>query len=375
MNVTVIGGGGIGCAAAADISLLEGMNVTLLTSRPEKFSSTIEIEDWERETEFTSNPITVTSDVESAISCADVVLCTIPSDVREPYIENMSAYLREGTFLGFIPGTGGVEFMCRELSAKGVIIFGMGRVPVNCKAIEYGKIYKCKTRKAEITFSAVNTSYNDEVKELLQLLFGVPCRAMHNYMEIAFVPGNPILHTSRLMTLFKDFREGVVYDEIPFFYLKWDDESSERLLACDEDLQNICKAYSELDLSGIRFNKEHYESEDAKALTAKLRSINSFKEVTMPMLKVEGGYIPNMNSRYFTEDFPYGVVNLKGFGVIADVSTPALDELLHWYQGLVGKEYFKENNELGKDIHLTSAPQKYGYTSKKELIDLYSGRE
>lgn len=375
MNVTIIGGGGIGSAAAADISLLDGMVVTLLTSKPEKFSGILTIEDWERETEFKSNPINITSDVKNAISAADVILCTVPSDARESYIKKMAPYLKKDVFLGFIPGCGGVEFMCGELNDKGAIVFGISRVQVNCKAIEYGKKYKCKSRKKELTYSAVNTIHNSKVGELLERLFNVPCKELHNYMEVAFVPGNPILHTSRMMTLFKDYKEGVFYNKIPLFYYEWEDESSRRLLACDEDLQTICRAYSALDLSGIRFNKEHYESENIATLTEKLRSIKTFQEVKMPMIQTEEGYIPDLNSRYFTEDFPYGVVNLKGFGLIAGVPTPNLDELLFWYQRLANKEYFTESGGLGRDIECSSAPQKYGYTTMDELVSLYHSSE
>ena len=51
----------------------------------------------------------------------------------------------------------------------------------------------------------------------------------------------------------------------------------------------------------------YYESTDAPSLTSKLRSIQAFKGILSPMQPVEGGYIPDFASRYFTEDFPYGL--------------------------------------------------------------------
>jgi len=371
MKVTVIGGGGIGGVMTADFSLLEGVEVILLSGRSEKFKDVIRVVDMERCIEFDSNPITVTSDHKIAIRDADMILCTVPADAREECIEKISPFLKSGSYLGFVPGCGGSEFMCRELIDKGVIIFGIQRTPYNSLPIDYGKTYRCKARKRELYFSAVVTNHNPMIGDVLESLFNVPCIAMNNFMEIAFVPANAILHTSRVLTLFKDYKEGVFYDRIPFLYLEWENESSERLLACDEDLQEICREYNAIDLSGIRFIKEHYESNSAEELTAKLQSIPPFKTTVPPMLKTENGYIPNLNARYFTEDFPFGVVNLKGFASIAKVPTPALDELLYWFQSLSGKEYFTETGELGKDINNSSVPQKYGFATVNNIIKFY----
>lgn len=52
---------------------------------------------------------------------------------------------------------------------------------------------------------------------------------------------------------------------------------------------------------------DYYGSHDAKSLAAKLSSIKGFKGITSPMLQTPEGWIPNFHSRYFTEDFPYGL--------------------------------------------------------------------
>ena len=91
----------------------------------------------------------------------------------------------------------------------------------------------------------------------------------------------------------------------------------------------------------------------------------------IPMVKVENGYIPDFENRFFSEDFPYGVALLKGFAIIADVPTPALDKLLYWYQAIANKEYFTKDNQLGKDISETSAPQKFGFSNADEIIKFY----
>ena len=65
-------------------------------------------------------------------------------------------------------------------------------------------------------------------------------------------PSNPILYTARLKTLFGDWHVGIVYKSVPLFYEKWDDASSELLLACDEEVQDICKALAEFELQHVK---------------------------------------------------------------------------------------------------------------------------
>jgi hypothetical protein len=75
---------------------------------------------------------------------------------------------------------------------------------------------------------------------------------------------------------------------------------------------------------------DYYESTDAVSLTNKLKSIQAFKGLKSPMKKVDGGYIPDFGSRYFTEDFPYGLHIVQSQARQHGVSTPMIDEILLW---------------------------------------------
>ena len=79
---------------------------------------------------------------------------------------------------------------------------------------------------------------------------------------------------------------------------------------------------------------DYYESTDAVSLTNKLQSIQAFKGLKSPMKKVEGGYIPDFGSRYFTEDFPYGLQIIKEQAKQHSVSTPIIDKILNWGMSL-----------------------------------------
>jgi hypothetical protein len=46
------------------------------------------------------------------------------------------------------------------------------------------------------------------------------------------------------------------------------------------------------------------------------------------------GLIPDLHSRYFTADFPYGLTVIRQIAEIAGVDTPYINRLLDWYDGI-----------------------------------------
>ncbi len=142
-------------------------------------------------------------------------------------------------------------------------------------------------------------------------LWGIPCTSLPNYLSVTLTPSDPILHTTRLCTMFNDYETGKIYDRIPLFYGEWSNDSSKLLLDCDSELQSMIKLLDILDLHNVRSLKQHYESETVEEMTNKLRSIKSLHNLPSPMKKVENGWIPDFNSRYFTADFPYGLAIIE----------------------------------------------------------------
>ena len=44
--------------------------------------------------------------------------------------------------------------------------------------------------------------------------------------------------------------------------------------------------------------------------------------------------IPDLHSRYFTADFPYGLSVIQQIGKLAGVPLPNIDSLMDWYDGI-----------------------------------------
>lgn len=79
------------------------------------------------------------------------------------------------------------------------------------------------------------------------------CEPLPDYLNLTLTPSNPILHTTRLMTLFKDYVPGkIVYSSVPLFYEEWSDETTELLFKCDAEVQGLCHELKVFDLSEVK---------------------------------------------------------------------------------------------------------------------------
>lgn len=56
------------------------------------------------------------------------------------------------------------------------------------------------------------------------------------------------------------------------------------------------------------------------------------------MKEVENGWMPDFSSRYFTEDFPYGLKIIKDLAEKEGIATPCINEVYEWGQRMLSKE-------------------------------------
>ena len=119
-----------------------------------------------------------------------------------------------------------------------------------------------------------------------------------------------------------------------------DHETARRMQHDLQRVQEMNKAFVPLDTVTVMDTVlDYYDSTDALSLTRKLRSIEAFKGIKAPMQKVEGGYVPDFHSRYFTEDFPYGLAIIRQLCRDHHISTPVIDKVFQW-----GQQYIPNND-------------------------------
>lgn len=342
MNVTIVGAGNIGLQFASHCA--QANNVTVFTRK--KISSDIEIVDENNDIVLIGHGVHSSDNPDCCFKDADLVFVTYPAFMMKSISETIFPYARSGMTICLVPGTGGGEYPFRKYISKGVTVFGIQRVPSVARVVEEGKKVKCVGYRSVMHVSSMPNERASYCVKIIEDIFGIETQVLPNYLNIALTPSNPLLHTSRLYNLFRNYDSKAHYANIPLFYEDWNDETSELLLAMDDELQQICKKIP-LDLSCVKSLKEHYESNDYKALTKKITSIKGFKNILTPMAHDEDGYIPDLNSRYFTADFNYGLSIISQVAGLTDTPHPNIDMVFNWYERLKTKSDMFDLKEYG----------------------------
>lgn len=358
MNITIVGAGNIGTQFAVHCAE-KGHKVTLFGSKPEKINKKLTIINENDEVIHTGIIEKSTNVVAEAFINVDLIFVIMPATLMKKNAALIEPYVKTGMKICIVPGTGGGECAFKGCIEKGATVFGVQRVPSVARLVEYGKIVRAVGYRNEMFVAALPHKETEECCKLIESIIGIKTSPLSNYLNITLTPSNPILHTTRLKNLYSDYHEGVVYKNVPLFYEDWNDETSELLFKCDDEVQEICRALTRFDLSEVKSLRIHYESPTVEAMTKKISSITGFKGLTSPTIKVDGGYIPDFDSRYFTADFSYGLAILVQIAEFVGIDVPNMKKTLEWYYGLVGKR---------DEYQFTD----YGITSLQDFIDFYS---
>ncbi|MBR2674196.1 MAG: NAD/NADP octopine/nopaline dehydrogenase family protein [Mogibacterium sp.] len=409
MKITVVGGGNIGTQFAVH-SAEKGHDVIMFTSSPEHFSHHLSIVDREGRLIHEGDICKATNNPKEAFRDADMIMITMPPTMMIPLAEIIYDNTDAHTMIGFVPGNGGFELVFKECIERGNILFGIDRVPAIARLTERGKTVSCSGYKKNLYIGALPTEHTETCAALIESIYDINCVRLPGFMALTLTPSNPILHTARLKTIFKDYAPGKTYDSLPLFYEEWNDESSELLLACDDEIQAICRALPDFGLEYVVSEREFYQANTPEELTRAISTEESLLGLTTPSVhadaavKGRGLYghlsgrtqsspridehmkrrnrwrdkreekehrqsegsavlnqtalIPDLHSRYFVADFPYGLTVIYQIGKIAGVDMPNIEGLLDWYE-----EIAVINDQL-----LLSD---YGITNMEELRAFY----
>ena len=334
MVITVIGGGNIGTLMAGEFAA-RGHEVRMYTSDAPAWSGDIDVYGPEGDLPLmTGHLALVTDDLEKAVSGADWVWVTHPTSRFQPLSKRLVPLITAGQRLAVVPGAD-AEFYFGACVEKGAELLGLQRVHSIARLRERGRSVYMLGRKPSIQLASIPADAATRRAEEVSGLFDLPVEILPNYLVETLTPSNPILHTTRIASMFAGWHEGMTYPENILFYESWTLESSQLLIACDSELQTLCRTIeqaSQLDLSEVRSLRVHYESPTAEAMTAKISGIPAFKGLTSPMKEIAPGqWVPDFSSRYFKADFAYGLKVIRDMAALFGVETPGIESVWQWY--------------------------------------------
>lgn len=329
-SICICGGGGLGHVIAGYLSAKNKITVNVLTRRPTLWGRTLEINTPDREIlHGTLNK--VSNQAATVISDADIVLLCLPGySIREELIK-IAPYVKTGTFVGSVFSSTGFFFEASKIFDKCIPLWGFQRVPFISRVVEYGHRADLLGYKSSYNIAVERTTESDKAafRKVIEWLFDRPTNLLNNYYEASFTNSNPILHPARLYSLFSDWFNGIYYDRNVLFYEEWNDLSSELLIRMDHELFRLLEKLP-VDPNYLQPILTYYESTDAGSLTRKISSIEGFKGIESPMIQTPEGWTPDFRSRYFQEDFPFGLKYIADQAKCEHVETPIIDKVLAW---------------------------------------------
>ena len=325
MNVCVYGGGNIAHSIAAKISLTQPL--TVITRQPARWNRRISFEQDGKVFESLFD-VVATDDLGTA-AAADLVFVALPQFAIEETVDRLSRVLKRSVTLVLVPAPAMSVDVMRQMSSTGVNVVGFQRVPYISRIVEYGRRVRISSdrRVHRVAFSAL--SQVAALENEFTRWFGGDVVRLSSFLTFVFNNSNPLLHPSRMVVLFRNWRARI-YPVNPPFYAEWTDESSDLYVAADREMLSVMRA---VDPTGACENDyesvlAHYDVLSAAGLTNKLRSIVSFKSILSPMKESGSGWVPDFGSRYFVEDVDIGLTAIVRYANMAHVDTPVLNRLL-----------------------------------------------
>ena len=260
------------------------------------------------------------------VSAAELIFVALPQSAIEEALDRIVPHLSEGSTLAFVPAPARSVRYAELLASRGINLVGFQRVPYISRIVEYGRAVKISDDRDVYRIVVSDSSLTHAWEERCYLWFGGRAEYLSSFLTLTFSNSNPLLHPSRLVVLFKDWRYKTFQDNPPF-YREWTDESSELYISADNEMREVMSRYPIDMQKDYESVLDHYGVKTARELTIKLRSIPSFKTILSPMLQTVDGWVPDFSSRYFTEDVQFGLSEMLRFADMAGVSVPTMRAL------------------------------------------------
>ena len=344
----------------------------------------------------------VTDDAAKCFPDADLVLMPLHGAADEAYLNDMAPYLKEGSMVfKFGPaGTTGFFISARDvlccknsITDKDIVLCAVEVLPFNGRLVEFGKSANLLGIKDEVNCIATSTQHllnrrlgEESTREEMQLRTQhalnqtIAYKAKPHYKSLEHVVcadlTPAIVHVPIIYSYFHSQWDGVTpLSEIPMYYSTADANTqkcyqaiSQECLAIKHALQN---RYTGLDLGADRdvtsFFQEMYGSQcsDNSCAASIMRTCPALKSRRHPMKPSKDDasiFQIDYEDRFIAEDVPYQMLMVKGIASLSgvEVETPTIDRIIGWAQKGMGKEYLIDGKLIGRDIHDSRCPQRYG---------------
>lgn len=387
-------GGGNGAhtltGLAASNSNIEVYVLTLYKDEAEKWATalkndslTVIINEKDGSTrEVKSKPKLISNNPEEVIPNSDVIILTVPAFAHEQYFRAMAPHINKRALVVGLPGQAGFEFQCRDIlgeKALQISMMSFETLPWACRIKEFGRSVEVLGTKSVLAGSLIRgKAITKPPLMTLQMLHGSQpvLRQARHFLEM-LIMSYSFVHPCIMYGKWKDW-DGKPVPEAPLFYQGIDQATADMLEKCSAECKAVASAIMAavpgVDLNDVKdlyqWYLEYYREdiEDKSDLFHAITTNKSYKGLVHPTKEENGGFVPDFDNRYLTEDIPMGMIVFRGLADAAGVEIPINNLLIEWAQDKIGKEYIVNGSLSGKDLSTTRCPQHYNYNTLNEII-------
>jgi len=315
MKITIVGFGNIAHAIVAFVGNKSNIQLSVLSSS-DICANTILLDGDKTQTGYIE---LISNKPEEVIPNSDMIIFAVPSHIRMGWIRKIRPYITEGTILGAFPGIGGFYDEVINEVGNGVEIFASQRVPYITRVVEKGKVVRAYPKDI---INIVVFKNKKTIQKLLEDIFDIRINLLDTFMEVHLSNSNPILHSARLYSLLQ--RKQYPFKTEMLFYEEWDDSASSVLLRMDEEFMFLVK---KLQLRNILSLYKHYGVNSIEEMTNKLRTIEAFSNIKVPLVSFEDGYEFDISSRYFQEDIGHDLAYIIEIAKKHNIDMPTINKV------------------------------------------------
>jgi len=333
--VTVLGGGNTAFSVAANLTL-SGCSVTLCEIpsfrhmvEPILASRQITLDGVAKR--GTASLYKVTTDFADGLAANELVLLIVPAYAHKPFAEACAAHLRPGQVVILMPGTlGSLEFhhiLCARGAAKGIVLAETDTAPYVCRKMSPTRAHIWGVVSG-LGLGVFPAMHQERVKSMLEPFFP----GLRTYPHVAacgLAAMNPVVHPPGVLLNAGriEYSRGDFY-----FYEEGVTPAVCRLIdAVDRERRAIASSLG-LDLAPV---DEAFHLAGFGPKGDLWETINGSRMLTQ--LRAPGA----LETRWLTEDVPYGVAEWALLGEQLGVATPTLRALVELTSATTGIDFWK----------------------------------
>ena len=204
MRIVVCGGGGMGHICSAVLSMSQDVVVDMLTNRPDCWNREFRVNTPDRGT-IIGKLNRISSKPEVVIPEADIVFLCLPAFLVEDTLIKIKPYLSKKTVVGAVFGSTGFFLYAHNHLPSYTKLFSFQRVPFISRIVRYGSEANLLGYRNKLIMAVENIDDKEIFRKQVERFFCEPVEICDSFYEVTLSNSNPILHTGRLYTMWKDW--------------------------------------------------------------------------------------------------------------------------------------------------------------------------